>query len=85
MQTRNSTGSTPLHVAAYYGSREMINMLLECGAGQTERNKVTSLPDMISVSDSIFSLGGSLGITPPAGANLLMPKFLLVSNQDLLL
>lgn len=40
---RNSSGSTPLHVAAYYGSRDMINLLLECGAAQTERNMVTSL------------------------------------------
>ena len=29
---QNRTGSTPLHVAAYYGSREMINLLMECGA-----------------------------------------------------
>ena len=32
VDTQNRTGSTPLHVAAYYGSREMINLLMECGA-----------------------------------------------------
>ena len=41
VQSRNSTGSTPLHVAAYYGSRDMINILLESGAVQTDKNKVT--------------------------------------------
>ena len=36
------SGSTPLHVAAYHGSREMINLLLETApsAGQMNKNKV---------------------------------------------
>ena len=40
VETKNSSGSTPLHVASYYGSRDMINLLLEQGAEQTNKNKV---------------------------------------------
>ena len=39
VETKNSSGSTPLHVASYYGSRDMINLLLDRGADQTHKNK----------------------------------------------
>ena len=45
METKNSVGSTPLHVAAYYGSRDMVNILLHSGARQNGKNKVSSLTD----------------------------------------
>ena len=42
VESKNMSGSTPLHVAAYHGSREMINLLLESGPspGQMNKNKV---------------------------------------------
>ena len=45
VETTNSSGSTPLHVAAYYGSGNMLNLLLHCGADQTHRNKVRQTRD----------------------------------------
>ena len=45
VETTNSSGSTPLHVAAYYGSGNMLNLLLHCGADQTQRNKVRQTRD----------------------------------------
>ena len=45
VETTNSSGSTPLHVAAYYGSGDMLNLLLHCGADQTHRNKVRQTRD----------------------------------------
>ena len=37
------SGSTPLHVATYHGSQDMINLLLETApsAGQMNKNKVS--------------------------------------------
>jgi len=39
VESKNLTGSTPLHVAAYYGSREMINLLMDNGAKPLNKNK----------------------------------------------
>ena len=40
VEAKNISGSTPLHVAAYYGSRDMIHLLMENGAKPLNKNKV---------------------------------------------
>eukprot|EP00092_Neocalanus_flemingeri_P025029 GFUD01027141.1.p1 GENE.GFUD01027141.1~~GFUD01027141.1.p1 ORF type:complete len:198 (+),score=44.94 GFUD01027141.1:43-636(+) len=39
VQNRNSQGSTPLHVASYFGRKEMINLLIDNGAKPFLKNK----------------------------------------------
>merc|ERR1712012_51536 len=39
VESKNLSGSTPLHVAAYFGSKEMINLLLDQGGEPPESNK----------------------------------------------
>merc|ERR1719483_1898300 len=39
VQNKNSQGSTPLHVASYYGQKGMVNLLLENGAKPYNKNK----------------------------------------------
>jgi len=39
VEAKNISGSTPLHVAAYYGSRDMIHLLMENGAKPLNKNK----------------------------------------------
>jgi len=39
IQARNSTGSTALHVAAYYGQPELVELLLEAGANPWHKNR----------------------------------------------
>jgi len=40
LQARNNSGSTALHVAAYYGQREVVGALLEAGANPWHRNRL---------------------------------------------
>jgi len=39
VQNKNSQGSTPLHVASYFGQKGMVNLLLENGAKPYNKNK----------------------------------------------
>merc|ERR1712059_20767 len=40
VQARNNLGSTALHVAAYYGRRDLVDLLIEAGANPWHRNNV---------------------------------------------
>merc|ERR1711974_331110 len=39
VQAKNSTGSTALHVAAYYGQPQLVELLLEAGANPWHKNR----------------------------------------------
>jgi len=39
VHVRNNKGSTPLHVAAYYGKEDMVGILVEGGAKEFQKNK----------------------------------------------
>jgi len=39
VQAKNSTGSTALHVAAYYGQPQVVGLLLEAGANPWHKNR----------------------------------------------
>ena len=40
-----STGSTPLHAASYYGNKKIVELLLEYGADTKIKNKYNNLPE----------------------------------------
>ena len=88
------SGSTPLHVATYHGSQDMINLLLETApsAGQMNKNKVsvkrTQNQSLISRRDFIIVRLESptlrQQVVPASGSEIgSRPQTLLSVNEQL--